>query len=79
MASKLASTLPAIWVIRMMPTRSRRSARAPASGLKKTTGKNSAIDMTPSQVPEWVKVQASQPTATRCIQMPTSETALPPA
>ena len=69
--------LPAICVTRMIPTRSRRSARAPASGLRKTTGKNSAIETMPSQVPEWVKVQASQPTATRCIQTPISETALP--
>ena len=28
-----------------MPTRSRRSARAPASGLRNTTGKNSAIEI----------------------------------
>ncbi len=69
--------LPAICVTRMMPTRSRRSARAPASGLRNTTGKNSAIDIMPSQVPEWVSVQASQPTDTRCIQMPINDTALP--
>ena len=69
--------LPAICVTRMMPTRSRRSARAPASGLKNTTGKNSAIDSMPSQAPEWVRVQASQPTATRCIHTPVSETAFP--
>ena len=45
-----ASMLPAICVTRMMPTRSRRSARVPASGLRNTTGKNSAIDTMPSQV-----------------------------
>ena len=71
--------LPATCVTLMIPTRSRRSASAPASGLRKTTGKNSAIETMPSQVPEWVKVQVSQPTATRCIQTPISETALPPA
>ena len=69
--------LPAIWVTRMMPTLSLRSARAPASGLKKTTGKNSAIERRPSHVPERVKVQASQPTATRCIHTPISEMAFP--
>jgi hypothetical protein len=33
--------------------------------------------MMPSHAPEWVKVQASQPTATRCIHTPISETAFP--
>ena len=55
----------------------RRSASTPASGLRKTTGKNSAIDIMPSQAPEWVSVQASQPTETRCSHVPIRPIALP--
>ncbi|MGA3306879.1 MAG: hypothetical protein ABSC26_12875 [Stellaceae bacterium] len=37
----------------------------------------SAAAHNPSQVPEWVSCQASQPTATRCTQVPESEIRLP--
>src|SRR5213075_700905 len=70
MANRLACTPPMICVVRMTLTWLRRSASTPASGLRNTTGKNSAIDMMPSQAPEWVRVHASQPTETRCSQVP---------
>jgi hypothetical protein len=57
--------------------RSQRSAAAPAKGPTTTVGKRSAKAMAPSQAPDSVSCQVSQPTATRCIQVPISETALP--
>ncbi len=78
-ASSVAWAQPASWVMRMMPTRSRRSASTPASGLRNSTGRKSASETSPSQVPEWVSVQASQPTATRCSHQPISEMPLPVA
>ena len=42
-----------------------------------TTGKKSQNDRMPSQKPEPVSCQASQPMAIRCIHIPTSETPLP--
>ncbi len=56
-----------------------RSTTAPAMGATKVEGKNSAKDMMPSQAPEWVSCQVTQPTAIRCIQVPMSETKLPEA
>ncbi len=79
MARRLAWAQPQSWVIRMMLTRSARSASTPANGLRNSTGRKSASDTSPSQVPECVKVQASQPTATRCSHQPISEMPLPVA
>ncbi len=79
MASRVACAQPISCVMRMMPTRSRRSASTPASGLKTNTGRKSASETSPSQVPEWVSVQVSQPTATRCSHQPISEMPLPMA
>ena len=76
-ANSVAWTQPESCDRRMIHTRSRRSARTPANGLKNRTGRKSASETRPSQVPEWVSVQASQPTAIRCIHQPTSEIALP--
>jgi hypothetical protein len=42
-----------------------------------TVGKRSAKAITPSQAPDCVSCQASQPVTTRCIQVPMSEIALP--
>ena len=56
-----------------MRRRSNRSASAPASGLRMTVGNRSAKAIRPSQVPDLVSCQASQPTATRCSHVPISE------
>ena len=61
----------------MMRSRSKRSANTPPRGPMKTAGSRSAQATRPSQKPDWVKSQVSQPTAVRCIQVPISETALP--
>src|SRR5215469_4436542 len=37
----------------------------PAKGARNKTGRKSASEINPSQAPEWVKVQVSQPSATR--------------
>ena len=47
------------------------------TGSKTSAGRKSASATRPSQVPEWVRVQVSQPTATRCSHQPISEMPLP--
>src|SRR5262249_37543473 len=76
-ARRMAWLIDTIWVIRITQMRSRRSASAPAMGLRNTTGARSATATSPSQVPEWVSCQASQPTVTRCSQVPIREMAFP--
>src|SRR3546814_18724762 len=57
--------------------RSTRSAIAPPRGPAKIEGKNSAAAISPSQAPDSVSSQVSQPTAPRWIQVPISEKTLP--
>jgi len=64
-------------VRRIVRTRSRRSASTPAKGARNKTGRKSASEINPSQAPEWVKLQVSQPTATRSSHQPISEMLLP--
>ncbi len=65
------------WVILVTRSLSQRSATAPAIGPRSMVGKRSAKATRPSQAPDWVSCQVSQPVATRCIQNPTSEIELP--
>ena len=65
------------WLIFTTRSRSQRSATAPAIGAISTTGKKSAKATTPSQKPDSVSCQVSQPMAMRSIHMPVSDTALP--
>ena len=58
---------------REVASRSSRSAKAPATGVRTITGSMSAKARTPSQVPDSVSSQASQRTAIRWIQVPSSE------
>ena len=74
-----ACTSETTWLVFTTCRRSQRSAAAPATGPTRMTGKKSANAMMPSQSPEWVICQVSQPTEIRCIQVPISETALPAA
>jgi hypothetical protein len=60
----------------MMRRRSARSASTPPKGPTSTAGKRSANATMPSQNGEPVSSQAYQPTAVRCIQVPTTEIAL---
>jgi len=55
------------------------AAKMPSSnvGVMTTVGKRSANASNPSQVPDWVNSQVSQPSAMRCVQPPTSERAAP--
>ena len=66
-----------VWLVFTTLSRSQRSAAAPAIGPTRITGKKSAKAMTPSQKPDSVNCQVSQPMAIRCIHMPTSEMPLP--
>lgn len=68
-----------IWLVLTTCRRSQRSAAAPAIGPTSMTGKKSANETMPSQRPEWVNCQVSQPIEIRCIQVPISETAFPAA
>ena len=61
----------------MMPSRFSRSATAPAKGPSRIEGRNSAVAISPRKNADSVSSQASAPTPVRCIQVPTSETALP--
>jgi hypothetical protein len=65
------------WLVFTRLSRSRRSATAPANGAITITGKKSANATTPSQKPDSVSFQVSQPIAIRSIHMPVSENALP--
>ena len=65
------------WLTLTTCSRSHRSAAAPAIGAIRITGKKSANATTPSQKPDSVNCQVSQPTAIRSIHMPVSDTALP--
>ena len=65
------------WLILTTRRRSQRSAAAPANGAIRITGKKSANATTPSQKPDSVNCQVSQPIAIRSIHMPISDTALP--
>ena len=65
------------WLVLTTRRRSQRSAAAPAIGPTSITGQKSANAMTPSQRPEWVICQVSQPTEMRCIQVPMREMAFP--
>ena len=76
-ANRHACAQPIHWVMRIVQTRSRRSASTPAKGARNRTGRKSASEINPSQAPEWVKVQVSQPTATRSSHQPISEMLLP--
>src|SRR6185312_8194459 len=59
-----------------MRRRSKRSASTPVRGAITRAGRNSAMETAPSHVPECVRFQVSQPTATRWTQVPTTETEL---
>ena len=63
-------TATTAWPKRRITSRSMRSATTPASGERKTVGNNSAKAIIPSQVPDSVSSQTSQPVATRCSQVP---------
>ena len=69
--------IASVWVMAMTLRRLIRSATAPPMGPMKTEGNRSANATAPSQPPDSVNSQVSQPTAMRCIQVPTSETELP--
>ena len=51
-----------------------RSITAPAQSESSITGRNCVKPSRPSQKAEWVSRCMSQPCATLCIQVPTSET-----
>ena len=67
------------WASLMTFATSQRSVIAPATGAKMTTGNMSAKAMMPSQAPEPVNSQVSQPTPTLRIQKPIREMMLPAA
>ena len=54
-----------------------RSITAPAHSDSSITGRNCVKPSRPSQKAEWVSRCMSQPCATLCIQVPTSETSWP--
>lgn len=57
--------------------RSNRSDSVPVIGVMMMVGRNSAITIAPSQVPDPVISHTSQPWASRCTQVPISETVFP--
>jgi len=78
-ASDAACTSASACAPMAMRLRSTRSAMAPPMGPSSSAGARSANTMMPSQVPERVNSQVSQPTATRCTHSPTRLSALPMA
>ena len=72
-ASTAAWLASAYCITRHTRSRSSWSAKAPAIGVQTIAGNMSAKAIAPSQAPEWVSSHASQPTATRWIQVPRSE------
>lgn len=67
------------WPVSMMVRRSWRSASTPPNNPTARAGNRSAKATAPSQNPEWVRSQASQPTPNRCTHVPISESVLPDA
>ena len=72
-ACTVASTSPINAIFR----RSKRSASAPTTGATIIVGMNSAAATAPSQAADPVSSHVSQPTATRCIHVPITDTKLP--
>jgi hypothetical protein len=56
----------------------RRDRRLAVEGARNKTGRKSASEINPSKAPEWVKIQASQPTAPLSSHQPINEILLPP-
>ena len=65
------------WASMMMRIRSNLSASTPPIGPMMMDGARSAKATAPSQKPDSVRFQVSQPTAIRCIHKPMSDTELP--